>query len=68
MQYLKITKKVINGKNHETKNTKKTEKDNINNLKTSLQYSLIINKHNQKLISILENQKIYGDFLNILIF
>ena len=32
--------------------------------KMSLQeYSLIINKHNQKLISMLENQKIYGGFL-----
>ena len=68
MQFLNNTKKIVNGKNHETKNTKKTEKDNINNLKTSLQYSLIINKHNQKLTSILENQKIYGDFLNILTF
>ena len=28
----------------------------------------IINKHNQKLISMLENQKIYGGFLKILIF
>ena len=28
----------------------------------------IINKHNQKLINILENQKIYGGFLKILIF
>ena len=38
-------------------------------LKMSLrEYSLIINKHNQKLISILENQKIYGGFLKILIF
>ena len=68
MQYLNNTKKIINGKNYQTKNTKKTEKDNINNLKTTLQYSLIINKHNQKLISILENQKIYGDFLKILTF
>ena len=34
------------------------------------EYSLIItiNKHNQKLINILENQKIYGGFLKILIF
>ena len=31
------------------------------------EYSLITNKHNQKLISILENQKIYGGFLKILI-
>ena len=38
-------------------------------LKKSLrEYSLIIHKHNQKLISILENQKIYGGFLKILIF
>ena len=38
-------------------------------MKISLQeYSLIINKHNQKLISIWENQKIYEDFLKILIF
>ena len=32
------------------------------------EYSLITNKHNQKLINILENQKIYGGFLKILIF
>ena len=38
-------------------------------LKISLEeYSLITNKHNQKLINILENQKIYGGFLKILIF
>ena len=38
-------------------------------LKIPLQeYSLITNKHNQKLINILENQKIYGGFLKILIF
>ena len=29
---------------------------------------LITNRHNQKLINILENQKIYGGFLKILIF
>ena len=29
---------------------------------------LKINKHNQKLLNILENQKIYGGFLKILIF
>ena len=32
------------------------------------EYSLIINKHNQKLVKILENQKINGGFLKILIF
>ena len=32
------------------------------------EYSLITNKHNQELINILENQKIYGGFLIILIF
>ena len=31
-------------------------------------YSLITDKHNQKLIKILENQKINGGFLKILIF
>ena len=31
-------------------------------------FPLITNKHNQKLINILENQKIYGGFLKILIF
>ena len=36
-------------------------------LKISLpEYSLIINKHNQKLVTILENQKIYGGSLKIL--
>ena len=30
-------------------------------------YKQIVNKHNQKLVSILENQKIYEDFLKILI-
>ena len=29
---------------------------------------VIINKHNQKLVNILENQKTYGGFLKILIF
>ena len=38
-------------------------------MKISIQeYSLIINKHNQKLISIFENQKVYGGFLKTLIF
>ena len=32
------------------------------------EYSLIIKKHNQELINILENQKIYGGFLKISIF
>ena len=32
------------------------------------EYSFVINKHSQKLSSILENQKIYGGFLKILIF
>ena len=29
---------------------------------------MIANKHNEMLINILENQKIYGDFLKILVF
>ena len=38
-------------------------------MKISLpEYSLIINKYNQKLINILENQTIYEGFLKILIF
>ena len=38
-------------------------------LKISLrEYSLMRNKHNQKLVNILESQKIYGGFLKILIF
>ena len=37
--------------------------------KISLQeYNMIANKHSQKLINILENQKIYGGFLKKLIF
>ena len=32
------------------------------------EYSLIINKHNQKLIDILENQKIHGGFFKKVIF
>ena len=41
----------------------------VNCVKRSLwEYSLITNKHNQKLINILENQKINGGFLKILIF
>ena len=32
------------------------------------EYSFIINKRNQKLSGIFENQKIYGGFLKILIF
>ena len=31
-------------------------------------YFFLLNKHDQKLINILENQKIYGGFLKILIF
>ena len=31
-------------------------------------YFFLLNKHDPKLINILENQKIYGDFLKILIF
>ena len=36
--------------------------------KVKVIFPLITNKHNQKLINILENQKIYGGFLQILIF
>ena len=43
--------------------------ENLKTLKiSSREYSLITIKHKQKLINILENQKIYGGFLKILIF
>ena len=42
---------------------KKTSKE-FENILTGIQFD--INKHNQKLINILENQKIYGDFFKIL--
>ena len=48
--------------------SRKLKRKLLKNLKISLREYSLIYKHNQKLINIFENQKIYGGFFKILIF
>ena len=55
-------------KNPPKKTTQPKNKNIRDMLKQIEEYNMMINKHNQKLIIILKNQKIYGGFLEMLIF